>query len=87
MSVPDISSLTINEDSSYLSNGLLDDDLDMDKYDSSKLKAYAKALPYSIEPSPQMMELLDFIIRRILQCVVARDYDVGLLQWDSLLSY
>ncbi|TRM60121.1 hypothetical protein BD626DRAFT_571905 [Schizophyllum amplum] len=52
-----------------------------------KLKIYAKNLPYSIEPESKMMEILDFILLRITQCVEAKDYDVGLVQWDSLLSY
>ncbi|KAF8998336.1 hypothetical protein BDZ89DRAFT_1105652 [Hymenopellis radicata] len=82
MSAPDISSLTINDDSSYLSNGILDDDFDMDNYDVSKLKS----LPYAID-SQTMELLLDLILRRIVQCVEARDYDVGLLQWDSMLNY
>ncbi|KAL1720654.1 hypothetical protein EV715DRAFT_249853, partial [Schizophyllum commune] len=52
-----------------------------------KLKIYAKNLPYSIEPESKMMEILDFILLRLTQCVEAKDYDVGLVQWDSLLSY
>ena len=51
-----------------------------------KLKIYAKNLPYSIEPESKMMEILDFILLRLTQCVEAKDYDVGLVQWDSLLS-
>ncbi|KAK0473258.1 hypothetical protein IW261DRAFT_1553160 [Armillaria novae-zelandiae] len=56
-------------------------------YDLHKLRCYAQSLPYAIESTSNMMELLDFIILRIVQCVEARDYDVGLLQWDSMLSY
>ncbi|KAG6845634.1 hypothetical protein H0H87_005841 [Tephrocybe sp. NHM501043] len=51
-----------------------------------KLEAYASCLPYAIEPYPKMIELLDFIILRIVQCVEAKDYDVGLYQWDSMLT-
>ena len=51
-----------------------------------KLKIYAKNLPYSIEPESKMMEILDFILLRLTQCAEAKDYDVGLVQWDSLLS-
>lgn len=51
-----------------------------------KLRNYAQSLPYSIEPHSQMMELLDFILLRITQCVEARDFDVGMTQWDSFLT-
>ncbi|KAF8898398.1 hypothetical protein BD779DRAFT_1607219 [Infundibulicybe gibba] len=51
------------------------------------LKTYAKSLPYATEPYAQMMEMLDFILLRITQCVEAKDFDVGLLQWDSMLTY
>jgi proteasome activator subunit 4 len=33
-----------------------------------------------------MQEMLDFIILRIVQCVEAKDYDPGLMQWDSMLT-
>jgi proteasome activator subunit 4 len=52
-----------------------------------KLANYAKSLPYPIEPNSQMQEYLDFIIIRLTQCVQAKDYEVGLQQWDSMLSY
>lgn len=54
--------------------------------DMVKLRNYAKSLPYSIDPYPKMMELLDFILLRITQCIEAKDYDVGLVQWDSMLT-
>ncbi|KAG5352051.1 hypothetical protein C0989_004043 [Termitomyces sp. Mn162] len=54
--------------------------------DIAKFKAYASSLPYAIEPCNKMIELLDFIILRIVQCVEAKDYDVGLYQWDSMLT-
>jgi proteasome activator subunit 4 len=57
---------------------------DGDRY-MEKLKVYAKSLPYSIEPYSKMMEALDFIILRLTQAVHARD-DVGLIQWDSMLT-
>ncbi|KAI0076264.1 hypothetical protein K474DRAFT_1757648 [Panus rudis PR-1116 ss-1] len=52
-----------------------------------KLKNYAKSLPYSIEPYSKMQQMLDFILLRITQCVDAKDYEPGLQQWDSMLSY
>lgn len=55
-------------------------------HDMQKLKHYAKSLPYSIEPYSKIQELLDFIILRITQAVHARD-DIGLVQWDSMLTY
>ncbi|KAF9036519.1 hypothetical protein BDZ89DRAFT_1100671 [Hymenopellis radicata] len=77
---PDISSLTINDDSSYLSNDILDDDLDMDNYDFSKLRTYAKSLATLCHRSRSSDD-------RVVQCVEARGYDVGLLQWDSMINY
>ena len=70
MSLPDISSLNIDPS----------DELD------PKLTAYINSLPYRTEPHSKMMEMLDFIILRIVQCVEAKDYEVGLLQWDSMLT-
>ncbi|KDQ54765.1 hypothetical protein JAAARDRAFT_71570 [Jaapia argillacea MUCL 33604] len=52
-----------------------------------KLKTYAKSISYSIEPNSKMQKMLDFILLRIVQCVEAKDYDPGLLQWDSMLTY
>jgi len=51
-----------------------------------KLKNLARLLPYSIEPHSQMQQTLDFIIKRICQAVEAQDYDVGFLQWDTMLA-
>jgi proteasome activator subunit 4 len=51
-----------------------------------KLKNYARSIPYGIEPNERMQEMLDFIVLRIVQCVEAKDYDPGLLQWDSMLT-
>ncbi|KAG8927367.1 hypothetical protein FRC02_008250 [Tulasnella sp. 418] len=52
-----------------------------------KFKTYAASIPYSIEPNSQMQDLLDFIITRITQTILAKDYEPGLLQWDSMLAY
>jgi len=51
-----------------------------------KLKNLARLLPYSVEPHSQMQQTLDFIIKRICQAVEAQDYDVGFLQWDTMLA-
>lgn len=52
----------------------------------NKLKNYARSLPYSIEPNSQIQNLLDFILLRLVQCVEAKDYDPGVLQWDILFT-
>jgi len=70
MSLPDISSLNITPGEDP----------------GPKLAAYINSLPYRTEPHSKMMEMFDFIILRIVQCVEAKDYEVGLLQWDSMLT-
>ncbi|KAJ7169566.1 hypothetical protein C8R46DRAFT_1162360 [Mycena filopes] len=50
-------------------------------------RVYVRSIPYSVEPESKMLEMLNFIVLRITQCCVARDYEVGFLQWDSMLSY
>jgi proteasome activator subunit 4 len=51
-----------------------------------KLKNYARFIPYGIESNARLQEMLDFIVVRMVQCVEAKDYDPGLLQWDSMLT-
>jgi len=51
-----------------------------------KLKNLARLLPYSTESHSKMQQMLDFIIKRICQAVEAQDYDVGFLQWDTMLA-
>ncbi|KAF8226105.1 hypothetical protein L208DRAFT_1425249 [Tricholoma matsutake] len=55
--------------------------------DPCKINTYGKSLPYAIEPCSKMLEMLDFIVLRLTQCLEARDYDVGLLQWSNMLTY
>lgn len=84
MTLPDISNLTLDE---RAPPPLLPDDIgDEGDPDMVKLKNYAKSLPYAIESNSRMQELLDFILLRISQCVEAKDYDPGLLQWDSMFT-
>ncbi|KAG9025662.1 hypothetical protein FRB95_009933 [Tulasnella sp. JGI-2019a] len=52
-----------------------------------KLKTYSSSLPYSIEPNSEMQSLLDLYLLRITQCVLAKDYETGFLQWDAMLAY
>lgn len=89
MVFPDISTLCLNGSGPAPStNAHIPKDIlytNGDRY-MEKLKNYAESLPYSIEPYSKMTELLDFILLRITQCVEAKDYDVGLLQWDSMLN-
>jgi proteasome activator subunit 4 len=82
MTLPNIESLTLHDTSP-----VIPDDIDnaSDRY-TQKLKNYARNLPYSIEPNSRMQELLDFILRRITQCVEAKDYEPGFLQWDILFT-
>ena len=90
--LPDISSLNLNDGpdirSTNASGEYLPDDIDKtggNRY-MEKLKNYAKALPYSIEPYSKMTEMLDFILHRLVQSVEARDYNVGFMQWDSMIT-
>ncbi|KAK7064490.1 membrane protein [Favolaschia claudopus] len=52
-----------------------------------KYREYVRSIPYSIESEEKLLEMLDFIVLRLTQCAAARDYEVGWLQWDSMLSY
>ena len=52
----------------------------------NKLRIYAEGLPYPIESNERLQALLDSILTRIVQCVEAKDYEPGLIQWDSMLS-
>lgn len=87
MALPDISSLHIDEDRSPWSSVAIPDDIENadDRY-MRKLKSYAKSLPYSIEPHSKMIEMLDYILLRITQCIEAKDFDTGMTQWDSFLT-
>lgn len=84
MTIPDISSLSIHSTERRPDGQIPNVDI-ADRY-TEKLKAYTESLPYSIEPHSRMVEMLDFILLRITQCVEAKDYDTGLLQWDSMLT-
>lgn len=88
MTIPDFSSLNLRDTDSDLVPAIPQDIIDPsggDRY-FEKLKIYAKCLPYSIESNSRMQEFLDLILRRIVQCVEAKDYDPGLLQWDILFT-
>ncbi|OBZ79723.1 Proteasome activator complex subunit 4 [Grifola frondosa] len=90
MNIPDISSLSINDkgrDRPPLPHLIPDDILHATDHYMIKLRNYAKSIPYCIEPYSHMQEMLDFILLRISQCVEAKDYDPGLIQWDSMLTY
>jgi hypothetical protein len=57
-----------------------------DRRATQKLKHIAASLPYKIESEEEMQRRLDFIIARLVQAVESRDYEYGLLQWDSMLA-
>ncbi|KAG5652290.1 hypothetical protein H0H81_005550 [Sphagnurus paluster] len=84
MVLPDLSVLTINGAPPVRPIFQSGDDFNPDDHSMRKLQAYASSLPYSIEPLSKMMEMLDFIILRIVQCVEAKDFEVGLIQWDKI---
>ncbi|TFK76829.1 hypothetical protein BDN72DRAFT_890635 [Pluteus cervinus] len=85
--LPDISSISLTDShpNGILTNG--DEEHDSDEPYILKWHAYAKSLPYPIESPKKMLEMLDFILLRLTQCLEARNYDVGLLQWDSMITY
>lgn len=85
MTLPNLNNLTIQDRNT--NSPAIPEDIDNagDRY-LQKLKTYAKNVPYSIEPNSKMQKLLDFILLRITQCVEAKDYDPGLLQWDILFT-
>jgi proteasome activator subunit 4 len=82
MDLPSIARLSLRD-----AEPIIPQDIDEapDRY-LQKLKTYAKSLPYDIESNSRMQEMLEFILLRIVQCAEAKDYDPGLLQWDSILT-
>ncbi|KAH9947692.1 hypothetical protein B0H21DRAFT_737636 [Amylocystis lapponica] len=88
MHTPDLSTLTIHDPGITPTTRHIPEDIlhANDPY-LMKLRNYAVSLPYSIEPNSRMQEMLDKILLRIAQCVEAKDYDPGLIQWDSMLTY
>ncbi|KAL1951774.1 hypothetical protein VTO73DRAFT_923 [Trametes versicolor] len=88
MDVPDVSTLSILDTGPPPSSPAIPDDI-MHTTDRSmvKLRNYAKSIPYSVEPNSRMQQMLDFFLLRIAQSLEAKDYDPGLLQWDSMLTY
>ena len=94
MALPDISNLHINGNgypttrTTNASGIPIPEDIEDTRGDQymEKLKQYAKSVPFSIEPYSQMLELLDFFLLRLTQSVEAKDFDIGFLQWDSMLT-
>lgn len=83
MDFPDVSRLSISgaKTDSLVPN----EDTEMTE-DPCKFNTYARSLPYPTELRSKMLDKLDFIVLRLIQCLEARDYDVGLIQWDSMLT-
>ncbi|KAI0374438.1 hypothetical protein BV20DRAFT_1049238 [Pilatotrama ljubarskyi] len=88
MDIPDVSTLSIRDTGPRNPSPPIPEDIlnATDRY-MVKLRNYAQSIPYSIEPNSKMQQMLDFILLRIAQSVEAKDYDPGLLQWDSMLTY
>ena len=89
MNIPDIAKLNLQDTgppppppSPHIPDDIM---LTTDHY-MVKLRNDAKSIPYSIEPNSRMQKMLDFILLRLSQCVEAKDYHPGLLQWDSMLT-
>jgi protein-arginine kinase activator protein McsA len=51
-----------------------------------KFKHVAASLPYKIESNEEMQRRLDVILARLVEAVESRDYEYGLLQWDSMFA-
>jgi len=89
---PDISALRISGSVTHRTTNAAGQPIPEDLEDThgnrymQKLKEYAKSLPYSIEPYSKIMEILDFILLRLSQSIEAKDYDIGFMQWDSMLT-
>lgn len=79
----DLSNLSIKD--ARLNGHATPNGVDTDRY-LSKLKTYADSLPYSVESNSKMQEMLDFILLRMCQCIEAKDFDPGLLQYDSMIT-
>ena len=90
--LPDISALRLNSGVLHRTTNAAGQPIPEDLEDThgirymQKLKDYAKSLPYSIEPYSKMIEILDFILLRLTQSIEAKDYDIGFIQWDSMLT-
>jgi proteasome activator subunit 4 len=85
MITPDLSTLTLRDEQT--TRPALPDDIanSTDQY-ILRLKKYALSVPYPVESYAKMLEMLDFILLRLTQCIEAKDYDPGFLQWDSMLT-
>lgn len=47
---------------------------------------YPNSLPYTCETLEEFDARLDHIIRRLIDCVRTKDYDIGLVQWNHRLQ-
>jgi proteasome activator subunit 4 len=85
--IPDVSRLVLDDPGPEMHQTQIPDDIDhaTDRY-MQKLKLYAKSIPYAIESNARMQDMLDLILRRITQCVEAKDFEPGLVQWDSMIT-
>lgn len=89
--LPDISKLNIHDPGPPKLPQVVEVPDDIRNADSKdpavdRLKTYVKSLPYSVESNSRMQSMLDFILTRLVQCVKAKDFDPGFLQWDSMIT-
>nr|GAT49743.1 membrane protein [Mycena chlorophos] len=82
MALPDISALSLEDP-----GGPSTSDAAVSQRYLAKYKQYLASLPYTVEPDSKLLAMLDFIVLRLMQCVAAKDYEVGFLQWDTILQY
>ncbi|UZJ50775.1 hypothetical protein CBS101457_000095 [Exobasidium rhododendri] len=54
--------------------------------DRAAMMHYADSLPYTCESLDEFDERLEFICRRLVDCVRAKDFDIGLIQWNHRLQ-
>ena len=47
---------------------------------------YPKSLPYACETLEEFDARLDHIIRRLIDCIRTKDFDIGLVQWNHRLQ-
>ena len=88
MHLPDLSKLDIQSTAQDKESPCIPDDI-VNSTDPKlvKLKNLARILPYPIESNEEMQRRLELILLRITQCVEAKDYYPGLINWDVMLSW
>ena len=88
MHLPDLSKLDIQSTAQDEESPYIPDDI-VNSTDPKlvKLKNLARILPYPIESNEEMQRRLELILLRITQCVKAKHYYPGLVNWDIMLNW